>query len=180
MSPLTGFMGRAEGEGMGFFMRKMNDFLMRICGVLVMVMVPVMTVIIFLQVVMRYVFMAPFAWSEELSRYLLVWISCLGSAYAVRKVMHINIVFVRNLFPDTVKTLMSISSHVIVMLFFIFCLYHGWIDSIEEWAQRTAAMQIPMTFPKLAIPVGFGLMVLFNTELLIEDIKKAFSGRAIS
>lgn len=173
-------MGRAEGEGMGFFMRKMNDFLMRICGVLVMVMVPVMTVIIFLQVVMRYVFMAPFAWSEELSRYLLVWISCLGSAYAVRKVMHINIVFVRNLFPDTVKTLMSISSHVIVMLFFIFCLYHGWIDSIEEWAQRTAAMQIPMTFPKLAIPVGFGLMVLFNTELLIEDIKKAFSGRAIS
>lgn len=165
---------------MGFFMRKMNDFLMRICGVLVMVMVPVMTVVIFMQVVMRYVFMAPFAWSEELSRYLLVWISCLGSAYAVRKVMHINIVFVKNLFPDTVKTLMSISSHVIVMLFFVFCLYHGWIDSIEEWAQRTAAMQIPMTFPKLAIPVGFGLMVLFNTELLIEDIKRAFSGREIS
>jgi TRAP-type transport system small permease protein len=173
-------MGRAEGKVWGFFMRKMNDFLMRVCGVLVMVMVPVMTVVIFLQVVMRYVFMAPFAWSEELSRYLLVWISCLGSAYAVRKVMHINIVFVKNLFPSPVRVLMTISSHVIVMVFFFFCLYHGWIDSIEEWIQRTAAMQIPMTFPKLAIPVGFGLMVLFNLELLIEDIKRIFSGREIS
>ena len=153
---------------------------MRICGVLVMVMVPVMTVIIFLQVVMRYVFMSPFAWSEEMARYLLVWISCLGSAYAVRKGMHISIAFVKDMFPDTVKTLMLISSNVIVMLFFIFCLYHGWIDSIEEWAQRTAAMQIPMTFPKLAIPIGFGLMVLFNLELLIEDLKRAFSGREIS
>jgi len=165
---------------MGFFMKKINDLLSWVCGVLVIIMLPVMTVDIFVQVVMRYVFSSPFMWAEEVARYLLVWISCLGSAYAVRKVMHINIVFVKNLFPDTIKTLMSISSHIIVMLFFVFCLYHGWIDSIEEWAQRTAAMQIPMTFPKLAIPVGFGLMVLFNTELLIEDIKGAFSGREIS
>jgi len=165
---------------MGFFMKKINDLLSWACGVLVIIMLPVMTVDIFVQVVMRYVFSSPFMWAEEVARYLLVWISCLGSAYAVRKVMHINIVFVKNLFPDTIKTLMSISSHIIVMLFFVFCLYHGWIDSIEEWAQRTAAMQIPMTFPKLAIPVGFGLMVLFNTELLIEDIKGAFSGREIS
>ncbi|MBW2341053.1 MAG: TRAP transporter small permease [Deltaproteobacteria bacterium] len=161
-------------------MKKINDLLSWVCGVLVIIMLPVMTVDIFVQVVMRYVFSSPFMWAEEVARYLLVWISCLGSAYAVRKVMHINIVFVKNLFPDTIKTLMSISSHIIVMLFFVFCLYHGWIDSIEEWAQRTAAMQIPMTFPKLAIPVGFGLMVLFNTELLIEDIKGAFSGREIS
>ena len=139
---------------------------------MVMIMVPVMTVIIFLQVVMRYVFMSPFSWSEELARYLLVWISCLGSAYAVRKGMHINIVFIKNLFPNTVRAVMTISSHIIVLLFFILCIYHGWIDSIEEWVQRTAAMQIPMTFPKLAIPVGFGLMVMFNIELLIEDIKR--------
>jgi TRAP-type C4-dicarboxylate transport system permease small subunit len=56
-------------------------------------------------------------------------------------------------------------------------LYHGWIDSIEEWSQRSAAMQIPMTFPKMAVPVGFGLMVIFNFELLIDEIKTAFPGK---
>ena len=142
---------------------------------MVMVMVPVMTVVIFLQVVMRYIFMSPFSWSEEMARYLLVWISCLGSAYAVRKGMHIGIAFVKERFPIRARVLLTISSHVIVIAFFFFCLYHGWIDSIEEWTQRSPAMQMPMTFPKMAIPVGFGLMVLFNLELLIEDLKGAFS-----
>ncbi|MBW2310987.1 MAG: TRAP transporter small permease [Deltaproteobacteria bacterium] len=161
-------------------MKKINDLLSWACGVLVIIMVPVMTVDIFVQVVMRYVFSSPFMWAEEVARYLLVWISCLGSAYAVRKGMHISIAFVKELFPGHVRVLLTISGNVIVMAFFAFCVYHGWIDSIEEWAQRTAAMQIPMTFPKLAIPVGFGLMVLFNTELLIEDIKTAFSERKLS
>jgi TRAP-type C4-dicarboxylate transport system permease small subunit len=72
---------------------------------------------------------------------------------------------------------MMITGHLIATVFFVFCLYHGWIDSIEEWSQRSAAMQIPMTFPKMAVPVGFGLMVIFNFELLIDEIKTAFSGK---
>ena len=161
-------------------MKKMNDLLSWACGVLVIIMVPVMTVDIFVQVVMRYVFSSPFMWAEEVARYLLVWISCLGSAYAVRKGMHISIAFVKEMFPGHVRVLLTILSNIIVIVFFVLCIYHGWIDSIEEWAQRTAAMQIPMTFPKLAIPVGFGLMVLFNAELLIEDIKRVLSEREIS
>ena len=157
-------------------MRKINDFLMKACGLLVIIMVPAMTIDIFVQVVMRYVFSSPFMWAEEVARYLLVWISCLGSAYAVRKGMHISIAFVKEMFPGYVRVLMTISSHVIVIVFFVLCIYHGWIDSLEEWTQRSAAMQISMTFPKMAIPVGFGLMVLFNLELLIEDLKEAFSG----
>ena len=168
-------MAGLEGE-YGIFIGKINDFLMKACGLLVMIMVPVMTIDIFVQVVMRYVFSSPFMWAEEVARYLLVWISCLGSAYAVRKGMHISIAFVKEMFPGYVRVLMTLSSHVIVMVFFFLCIYHGWIDSIEEWTQRSAAMQIPMTFPKMAIPVGFGLMVLFNFELLIEDLKEAFSG----
>ena len=94
--------------------------------------------------------------------------------------MHISIAFVKEMFPGHVRVLLTILSNIIVIVFFVLCIYHGWIDSIEEWAQRTAAMQIPMTFPKLAIPVGFGLMVLFNAELLIEDIKRVLSEREIS
>jgi len=161
-------------------MRKINDFLAWVCGFIVMIMVPVMTIDIFVQVLMRYVFSSPFMWAEEVARYLLVWISCLGSAYAVRKGMHISIVFVKEMFPGYVRVLMTILSHVIVIVFFVFCVYHGWIDSIEEWTQKSAAMQIPMTFPKMAIPVGFGLMVLFNLELLIDDLKEAFAGRKAS
>jgi len=158
-------------------MKRLNDLLLQVCGLLVMIMVPIMTLIIFVQVVMRYVFMSPFMWAEELARYLLIWISCLGSAYAVRKGMHISIAYIKDRVPNPVRFIMMITSHLITTVFFVFCLYHGWIDSIEEWSQRSAAMQIPMTFPKMAVPVGFGLMVIFNFELLIDEIKTAFSGK---
>jgi len=158
-------------------MKRLNDLLMQVCGLLVMIMVPVMTIIIFVQVVMRYAFMSPFMWAEELARYLLVWISCLGSAYAVRKGMHISIAYIKDRVPNPARFIMMITGHLIATVFFVFCLYHGWIDSIEEWSQRSAAMQIPMTFPKMAVPVGFGIMVIFNFELLIDEIKTAFSGK---
>ena len=41
--------------------------------------------------------------------------------------------------------------------------------------KKMKVLIMPMTFPKMAIPVGFGLMVLFNLELLLEDLKRAFS-----
>ena len=77
----------------GSQVKRLNDLILKMCGGLVMIMVPVMTLVIFVQVVMRYVFKSPFVWAEEFSRYLLVWISCLGAAYGIRTGMHIAVQF---------------------------------------------------------------------------------------
>ena len=51
----------------------------------------VMSVVIFWQVVCRYVLKSSLPWSEELSRYLLVWTSFIGGAYGVRLGAHIGV-----------------------------------------------------------------------------------------
>lgn len=155
-------------------MGKINDFLMSFCAISIMIMVPFMTAIIFVQVVLRYVFSAPLRWPEEMSRYLLVWISCLGAAYAVRKGMHISVVFIRDRLPGTIKTLVAWASYFLMIGFFMFCFCCGVEESYSQWLQKTPSMRIPMTLPKLAIPVGFGIMVMFGLELLIEDVKKRY------
>jgi TRAP-type C4-dicarboxylate transport system permease small subunit len=86
-------------------MRKINDFLMSFCKISMIIMVPVMTAIIFMQVILRYIFLAPLSWPEESARYLLIWISCLGSAYAVRKGMHISVVFIKENLPLAIISL---------------------------------------------------------------------------
>ena len=159
-------------------MRKFNDLLLSLCKYAVIVMVPIMTGIIFVQVVLRYVFSSPFSWAEELARYLLIWITCLGSACAIRDGMHISIGYLRSKLKNFAQTVVSAAIYVMTLGFFIYCIKEGTMFSLAQWSQRSTAMQIPMTLPYIAIPLGFAIMFLVALECFINEMRNASSGNA--
>jgi TRAP-type C4-dicarboxylate transport system permease small subunit len=138
-------------------------------------MVPAMTGIVFFQVILRYVFLSPLSWIEELARYLLVWISCFGAAYGVRKGEHIAVMFLNKMFKGYVKSALTILIHILVIILFMVCFIKGIGLSIRQWNVVTPALQIPRTLPYLGIPISFAIMLLFSLELFITDIKTMFS-----
>jgi TRAP-type C4-dicarboxylate transport system permease small subunit len=156
-------------------MKRFNDLLLRLCRIMLIIMVPAMTVIVFVQVVLRYVFLSPLSWIEELARYLLVWISCFGAAYGVRKGEHIAVMFLNKKFKGYVKSALTILIHVLVIIFFMVCFVKGIGLSIRQWNVVTPALQIPRTLPYFGIPISFAIMLLFSLELFIKDIKTIFS-----
>lgn len=157
-------------------MRRFNDLLLSLCKYAIIVMVPLMTGIIFVQVILRYVFHSPFSWAEELARYLLIWITCLGSAYAIRDGMHISISYLQSKLKGSAQTVVRMVIYVVTLGFFIYCIKEGLLFSFAQWTQRSTAMQIPMTVPYIAIPLGFAIMLLVALECLIDDIRN-FSKR---
>jgi TRAP-type C4-dicarboxylate transport system permease small subunit len=138
-------------------------------------MVPAMTGIVFVQVILRYVFLSPLSWIEELARYLLVWISCFGAAYGVRKGEHIAVMFLNNMFKGYMKSALTIFIHILVIILFMVCFMKGIGLSIRQWNVVTPALQIPRTLPYLGVPISFAIMLLFSLELFITDIKTMFS-----
>ena len=160
-------------------MKKMNALLSRLCRIMLIIMIPAMTGIVFVQVILRYVFLSPLSWIEELARYLLVWISCFGAAYGVRKGEHIAVMFLNNMFKGYVKSALTILIHAFVILFFMVCLTKGIGLSIRQWNVVTPALQIPRTLPYLGIPISFAIMLLFGFELFIIDIKAIFSKKSL-
>ena len=58
-----------------------------------------MSIIIFIQVVMRYVFQSSLTWSEELARYMFVWLVYFSVSYTARREKHIRIDAAINLYP---------------------------------------------------------------------------------
>ena len=158
-----------------FKMKRLNDLHLKGCGALIMTMVPIMTLVVFAQVVMRYVFKNPFVWAEEFSRYLLVWISCLGAAYGIRTGMHIAIQFFYAKLGRELKISTSIFTHVITIIFFSVCVVWGLRISLAQWDQLSPGLQISMTWAYLSVPVSFAIMTLFSFELLAEDISGLFS-----
>jgi C4-dicarboxylate transporter DctQ subunit len=159
-------------------MRRLNDLLLSLCKFAIIVMVPLMTGIIFVQVVLRYVFQSPFSWAEELARYLLIWITCLGSACAIRDGMHISISFLRSKLKKSKQTVATAVIYVLTLGFFIYCIKEGTIFSLVQWSQRSTAMQIPMTVPYIAIPLGFVIMFLVALECFIDEIRNTAENNA--
>jgi TRAP-type C4-dicarboxylate transport system permease small subunit len=156
-------------------MQKINDFTSWLCKGLIMLMVLLMTVVIFAQVVMRYVFLSPFAWAEEVGRYLLIWISSLGAAYAVRHGMHISVIFISNKLKGITGLLVSIVIHLMVIAFSLVCLVQGLHLSFRQWDQLSAALRVPMTFAYFAIPFSFALVIMYTLELIAKSIEQARS-----
>ena len=76
----------------------LNDYLEETICIILM---SVMTIIIFIQVIMRYVMHNSLSWSEELARYCFVWLIYIGVAYGCKLMKHIKIDAALKLFPES-------------------------------------------------------------------------------
>ncbi len=152
-------------------MRKINELLLSITKWGLIIMVPFMTILIFVQVVLRYVFSAPLRWPEEMGRFLLIWISMLGSVYALREGLHVSISFLRDRITGLPRYVTTVVVHVSLLGFFVFGAYQGAIYALSQWNRTTPAMEIPGTFPISAISVGCAIMFMIDLEMFIEELR---------
>ncbi|MDR1826761.1 MAG: TRAP transporter small permease subunit, partial [Methylobacteriaceae bacterium] len=83
------------------------DRVERTINALIIVLLMLMTIVIFYQVVLRYVFHGTNIWAEEFARYAFIWIVMLGSASAIRRFQHIRIDFLVQCFPEKAQKLIS-------------------------------------------------------------------------
>lgn len=135
----------------------------------IILMFGVMAVVIIAQVIYRFVLKASLSWSEELARYLMVWITFLGAGVAVRTKGLIAVEAIVNLLPPAVKkivyylvTLLSIGLIVIMICFG--AKMTGFVVN-----QLSAAMQISMAWAYSAVPVGAVVMLMNTVALILEE-----------
>lgn len=130
----------------------------------------IMTILVFIQVVMRYVFSNSLSWSEELARFIFLWLSWIGASYAVKERSHFRV----EMFADMIKgTARRQFEYFILIVWFAFSFALTWLGTqlvifLYDTGQTSAAMDIPMTLPYASVPIGCGLMCV---RLIIEMYK---------
>jgi len=137
----------------------------------------VMLMIIFAQVVTRYTVGYTPEWSEELARFLFVWVVFLGSALIMGESGHLAVQFLPNRFKGTAfGTFLDITINVSGYIFIIMLLTQGWKMTSIMTFQRAPGLDIPMSWVYVIIPVSCILMLLY---LLKETIRivKTIAGR---
>lgn len=148
---------------------KLCDLLDHVCGWICVVCVAAMVLLTGAQIVCRLYFTA-LAWSEELTRYLMVWATFLGASCVYRRCGHISVTVIQNLFPRMGKKMMQVCCHLLCGMFFIAAVVYGLEYMGMQSRQLSAALRIPMSWVYLAIPVGCGIMACHVVDLLLQEL----------
>lgn len=126
------------------------------------------SVILFVNIVARYVFNTGFVWAEELVRYEIIWMVFIGSSVAVRKGIHIGIDVLHHVLPENGRRALRIAIGVVCVAFCLVLLIFSLELAMQtrSFGQRSSAMQMPFWIIQLAIPIGAALMgVRFSQKL---------------
>ncbi|KZE38836.1 C4-dicarboxylate ABC transporter permease [Bhargavaea cecembensis] len=129
-----------------------------------------MVLLIFSQVVGRYLFQSAPSWTEELARYIHIFQVWIGASYAVKLRQHIRVeAFITRLSGTPRKILETISTLIWFLLaLFLAVMGTKLVMMSIEFGQVSPAMQLPIWIPFLAIPLGSAGMVFRLAQRFIE------------
>lgn len=128
------------------------------------------TIILFVNIVLRYGFSANTNWAEELIRYVMIWITFIGSAICFRRSLHVGIDFFIDYLSKKWGSLIALFVNAASIIFMIFILYYGveLVTFSMNSGQITPSLQIQMYLIYLAMPIGAALSLI---HLVINSFK---------
>ena len=116
-----------------------------------------MSILIFAAVVLRYSFHGSIPWSEEVARYLMIWLTFIGLGPVFRIGGHISIDSLEASMPKKAARLLRLVVMAMVVAFFLFLIVTGIQYSMRTMVQSTPVTHVPFTWVAASIPVGFAL-----------------------
>jgi TRAP-type C4-dicarboxylate transport system permease small subunit len=135
--------------------------------------------IIFFQVIMRYVFNNSLSWSEELGKFLFVWLSWLGISIGHRRREHIKItLFVDRLSPKA-KRLSEIVSELILIVICGVTMVHSFTMIGIQLNIPYAGIKISTAWGYLSVALGCGLFILRAIMHIAEDVSYIRKGDVV-
>ena len=129
------------------------------------------------QVITRFILQNPSSFTEEIARFLLIWIGLLGAAYGIGKKIHLAIDLLRQKVSDTRQKKLDIIINGLIFIFALTVMVIGGIYLVNltfQLQQISAALQIKLGFVYLAVPLRGCLMGFYSITNVIGLIK---SGR---
>jgi len=143
----------------------------RIIDLLIVIFFALMVIFAFVQVLLRYVFSYPAPWTEELSRYFMIWLILLGSGVGVRLENHIKIDVLERKLPQKTRILIDFLGLITCVLFFVFSVKY--IIFLGKSGDTSITTGMPIAIPASAMILGGFLMSFYYCLNLYKKIFSA-------
>lgn len=155
-------------------MSRLVDAYFTLLKILCALLLAGMVVLVFGNVVLRYGFNSGITLSEEVSRWMFVWLTFLGSIIALRERGHLGVDALVRRLPLWGKKLCFLVSHSLVIYAIVLFVMGTWQQTLINWD-----VVAPASGASVAVFYGVGLVFGVSTiPLLLADLWRVLSGRA--
>ncbi|MCL2851507.1 MAG: TRAP transporter small permease [Defluviitaleaceae bacterium] len=161
-------------------MKQFVDKLNRLEEIIASSLLIITSLIVFMQVILRYGFNFTLPWVEESARYMIVWFVFLGASIGVRENAHPSMDTLQQALPGFLKPIFRMIVVVICMIFCVIVIRSGMnvVISAYGMGSTSPALQMPLFIPYLAVPVGLTLMFIRYAVQLKDLIVGMFKNEA--
>lgn len=149
---------------------KFLDYVLSRASIAIMVLL-VLTVS--LQVFMRYIVGSPVTFTEELSRYLLIWVGMFAASYAYRQRMHLALDLLILKVNGSQKVALNVLIHSLILLFSLAVLVYGGGQLVYlsfELGQSSASLGISIGIVYLALPLSGVAICLYAIDFIMKEL----------
>ncbi|MDA8747002.1 TRAP transporter small permease [Litoreibacter sp.] len=128
-----------------------------------------MTLVVAAGVFWRYVLNDSLSWTEEVARYIMIWLACVGSVVAMHRRDLVAIDILPNALTGLLGSALRILIALIALLISGFLIYYGLLLAQNAWGQSAASFKMPMFYVTIAVPVaGVGFALISLEQILGE------------
>lgn len=150
-----------------------KTILLNLDAIITAVTLTLATIIVNLNVIMRYFFRKPLFWGEEVATGMFVWTVFVGSAYAYRKHAHLGVDILVNAMPEKVRAVIKVVMDVLELFVLAMLTYVSVSYVANTFDKLSNTLRLPSWYVSAAVPLGFGLSLIYSIYFLGKDIMKA-------
>ena len=157
-------------------LNKISDVVNTLVEYIVAILMGLMVIVVFVQVLFR-LFAGSLPWSEELARYMMIYLVYLGASVGVKYGNHIAVEFLATILPKKGQDVLEIIVDILCLACFVVIVIFGWKLVGVTMMQRSPAMQLPMGTIYFALVLGAALMFVQGLIDMIKTIVRVASGK---
>ena len=153
-------------------MEDIRDKLNRVLEVILIMLLGVMVPNVSWQVFSRYVLANPSSFTDELARYLMIWLGVLGTAYVSGKRLHVAIDILHSqLSLSSQKTMQKVIFSIVILATFLIFIIGGsrLVYLSYLLGQKSAALQIPLYLVYVCVPLSGACIIFYKINDLISN-----------
>jgi C4-dicarboxylate transporter DctQ subunit len=156
-------------------LRKTFSVLNKIIEVTSVVILVLVSLVVFYSVLLRYVFKSPLAWSEEVARYMFIWMVFLGFSIAEKSGDHFRIeVFIEMVTPK-VRLIIEIFLNILIF-YALFVLFQEGMNYYQQGKSGLSTiLEMPLNYIYIALPISMVLTFLNRLDTAQKQIRELLS-----
>jgi TRAP-type transport system small permease protein len=145
-------------------------------GPLLAALLAFITLGVFIQVVLRYVFATSFLWGEELSLFAFIWCVFLGTVVCSWRRTHFSFDIFSELLTGRTAGAQRLAVDLCVLAVTVTMAFTGWQFSQMSIARLSPALGITLLVPTIVIPLSGALMTLVCLMDIARDCRQIWTG----